>query len=290
MDLTRHGKGEWKFSTAANCARILERYRQSIGVRKDHIAVANLARIIEVTLRLSNKQGFHATSLRDLAKASGLSMGGLYAYFANKTMLLSMILGEVTTAVIEVLTSPPDSVVSDPRAHLRWIIDAHVRLSEEMQPWFVFAFMEAKSFPAKERQIAVDAEAATERIIADVLQQGVAAGVFKIADVGLTASIIKPLLQDWYVKRAKYRKRGTTIDHYIETLIAFLEDAFVVETAIDDARPHVTLASAATGSPGSGPTFVGAPARPSRAVDTEAGRMKARGPSSRERAQSGKKR
>ena len=285
MHLKIHGRGDWKFSTAANCARILERYRDSIEVRKDHIAVANLARIIEVTLKLSNKKGFHATSLRDLAKASGLSMGGLYAYFGNKTMLLSMILGEVTTAVTEVLTSPPDGIVSDPRAHLRWIIDAHVRLSEEMQPWFVFAFMEAKSFPAKERQIAVDAEAATEKIIADVLEQGVATGVFKIADVGLTASIIKPLLQDWYVKRAKYRKRGTTIDHYIETLIAFLEDAFVVKPAINDTRPRVTSAGA-----GLGTAFVGAPTRSSRSAEAEIGRITARGQSRRDRAQSGKER
>jgi len=212
-------------STEVLCARILERHRDVVRVRKPSLAVANLARIVDATLKLSNKQGFHATSLRDLAKVSGLSVGGLYSYFDNKTMLLSMILGETAATVTEVLSRPPDDVTDDARAHLEWVVDTHVRLSEAMQPWFVFAFMEAKSFPTAERKIAVDSEAAIEKIIADVIERGVDSGAFAVREVGLTASLIKPLLQDWYVKRAKYRKRGTSIEAYIAAVTAFVEKA-----------------------------------------------------------------
>jgi hypothetical protein len=65
-------------------------------------------------------------------------------------------------------------------------------------------------------------EATTEKIIADVIKQGVADGSFATEEVALTASLIKPLLQDWYVKRAKYRKRGTSIDSYIEAVKSFV--------------------------------------------------------------------
>ena len=205
-------------STEALCTRILERHRSAVRVRKPHVAVANLARIVEATLKLSNRQGFHATSLRDLARASGLSMGGLYSYFDNKTTLLSMILGEVSATAGEAMAAAPQHVVDDPPAHLGWLIETHIRLTEAMQPWFVFAYMEAKSFPLAERRLAMDSEAATEAVFADVLRRGVAGGDFAVADIELTASLIKPLLQDWYVKRAKYRKRGTTIDRYIEAV------------------------------------------------------------------------
>jgi len=236
VSFARHGPWESAFSTQTFCARILERHRSAIRVQKEHVAVANLARIIEATLRLSNERGFHAASLRDLAKATGLSMGGLYCYFENKTMLLSMILGEVMATVTEILSAPPQEVVSDARAHLRWFFDTHVRLSEAMLPWFVFAFMEAKSFPPAERKIAVEGEAATERIMAEILERGVASGAFAIAEVGLTASLIKPLLQDWYVKRAKYRKRGTSIDGYIEAVTAFAERALTAKWTGDAQR------------------------------------------------------
>lgn len=206
----------------ALCAHILDRHRESVRVRNTHLAVANLARIINATLKLSNKRGFHATTLRELARVSGLSMGGLYTYIDSKPALLSMILGQVAATATEVLTAPPDDVRGDARAHLDWVIATHIRLTEAMQPWFVFAFMEAKSFPPAERQLAVDMEATTESIIADVLKQGTADGSFAAGEVALTASLIKPLLQDWYVKRAKYRKRGTSIDSYIEAVKSFV--------------------------------------------------------------------
>ncbi len=94
-----------------------------------------------------------------------------------------------------------------------------------MQPWFAFAYMEAKSFPSNARRMAVDSEAATEEIFADVLRRGVANGDFEISDITLTASLIKPLLQDWYVKRAKYRRRNTTIAAYVDAVCAIVEAA-----------------------------------------------------------------
>lgn len=196
-----------------------------IRVRKPHIAVANLARIIEATLKLSNKQGFHATTLRDLARASGLSMGALYSYFATKETLLGMILIEVSAAAIAALATPPEEIGADPRAHLRWLIATHIRLTEAMQPWFVFAYMEAKSFPPEARRMAVDSEVATERLFTAVLSAGVAQRRFHVPSVELTAALIKPLLQDWYVKRGKYRKRGITIERYIDAVSGLIEKA-----------------------------------------------------------------
>ena len=214
-----------EYSTEALCARILERHRSMVRVQKNHVAVKKLALIIDAVLDLSNKQGFHATSLRDLSKASGVSMGGLYSYFDSKTTLLIMILAEVSATAVEVLSSAPEDFACDPESHLNWLIDTHIRLTEALQPWFVFAFMEAKSFPAPARRMAVDSEAATEKVFADVLARGLEANVFRIDDPALTAALIKPLLQDWYVKRAKYRKRATSIETYIAAVTAFVDTA-----------------------------------------------------------------
>jgi hypothetical protein len=115
-----------------------------------------------------------------------------------------------------------------------------------MRPWFVFAFMEAKSFPSAERQMAVDAEVAIEKIVADVLADGVTSGAFAIADVTLTASLIKPLLQDWYVKRAKYRKRGVLIETFIEGVKAFIGAALCVRARNDGARGQRGVGALAT--------------------------------------------
>lgn len=213
------------YGLEALSARIFARHGGRIRVRKPHVAVANLAKIIQKFLALTNRRGFHATSLRELAEATGLSMGGLYSYFDSKDTLLVMILGEVDSTMREVLDAAPEAVTRDPLEHLRWVIDAHVRLTEVMQPWFVFAYMEAKSFPPAARQAAIDSERLVEEVVERILERGQAAGRFAVRDAAMMASLVKPLLQDWYVKRSKYRRRGVGIERYIGEVTAMVEAA-----------------------------------------------------------------
>jgi AcrR family transcriptional regulator len=196
------------------CRSILARHHDTISVRKPAVAVPRLARILEAALDLSNRGGFQAMSLRDLSQASGLSAGGLYAYFDSKTTLLKMILSEVTDLVQRLLSAPPACVTEDAVAHLSWLIDTHLRMTEALLPWFIFAFMEAKNFPPAERKMAVDSEILTERFFTEVIARGVASGQFRPDTSPLLPALIKPLLQEWYVKRAKYRRRGITLDSY----------------------------------------------------------------------------
>lgn len=214
------------FTTERLCQRMLERHRDVIRVQKDHLAVKKLVKITSAALDLSNRLGFHAMTLRDLARESGVSMGGLYSYFDSKTTLLMMVLMEVGVTVTEVLDHAPAEIMADPRSHLCWLIDRHIRLTETMQPWFVFSFMEAKAFPQPARRMAVDSEEATEKVFAEVLQAGIEVGVFRTPSAQMAAALLKPLLQDWYVKRAKYARRKVSMSDYIELVTSFVLKAF----------------------------------------------------------------
>lgn len=215
----------------ALCRYMLERHRDTISVKKPEFALRKLNVIVEAALDVSNRKGFHAMSLRDLSRESGVSMGGLYAYFDSKTTLLNMILSEVTAAVQRVLSSPPETVCDEPVARLNWLIEAHVRMTEQMQPWFTFAFMEAKNFPQAERRKAIDSEELTEGYLADALNAGIDTGTFRAGTSPLLPALIKPLLQDWYVKRAKYRRRAVTIETYIITVQEVVLSACLAEKA-----------------------------------------------------------
>jgi len=218
-------QSEFDFSVEAICTRMLDRHRGTIRTQKPHIAVAKLARIIQTTLILSNRKGFHSMSLRELATASGLSMGALYAYFDSKDTLLMMILGEVSSAVSATLGNPPASLAEHPVHRLRWLLETHVYLTEVMQPWFLFAYMEAKAFPKEGREKARRSELATEALIADALEDANRRKQVCVLNVELTAALIKPLLQDWYVKRGKYRRRGVSPEQYVEAVTNFVESA-----------------------------------------------------------------
>jgi len=71
--------------------------------------------------------------------------------------------------------------------------------------------------------MAVASELYTEKLFADILKQGQSRGYFSARDPQLTASVLKAMLQDWYLKRSKYRKRNISVDHFSEFVLQFVE-------------------------------------------------------------------
>lgn len=208
------------------CRRMIEGNPTTIRVQKERMALPKLIRIVEATLLLSRRQGFHATSLRELAKEAGMSMGGLYAYFDSKKSLLRMMLNETSSTIVSFLNAAPAEVTADPRTHLHWLIRTHIEVTERLHEWFAFSYMEARFFSEEERNLAREGELATERIFAAVLRDGVEKGCFEIGDVDLSAALIKPLLQEWYVKHGKYRRRKVSTQQYADAVIKLLDRAY----------------------------------------------------------------
>ncbi len=166
-------------------------------------------------------------SMRDLGRETKLSMGALYSYFSSKEELLAMLQHQRRTITQRILQQHIDKV-SDPIAKLQAAISTHLYLSEAMQPWFYFSYMEAKNLSKKEQALAVASELYTEGIFADILIQGQAKGTFLLRDPQLTASVIKAMVQDWYLKRSKYAGRKISVDQYAQFVLQFVE-SFILD-------------------------------------------------------------
>ncbi len=204
------------------CREIFSENRESIRVKKEITAMKNLGRIFDSALRISNKNGFQAMSMRDLSKEAGLSMGALYAYFSSKEALLEIIQRQgraITKRILEKSVKAENGSV----ARLRAAIRSHIYLSEIMQPWFYFSYMETKNLGKEESKKAIASELFTEHVIAGILRQGRDEGIFVPLDPQLTASVIKAMLQDWYLKRWKYTKRKISVDQYARFVMDFVE-------------------------------------------------------------------
>jgi len=209
------------------CRQVYRANRGSIRVKKEDTVVRNLERIFSATLSISNRKGFQAMSMRDLSRATNLSLGALYSYFASKEELLAMLQNQrrmITTRVLDECIAEE----TRPAARLRAAILTHLYLSEAMQPWFYFSYMEAKNLPKKEQDLAVASELYTEKILAKIIEEGQAIGEFMVRDAQLTASVIKAMLQDWYLKRGKYAKRRIPVEKYAQFVLQFIE-AFITD-------------------------------------------------------------
>jgi AcrR family transcriptional regulator len=202
--------------------------RQTKRIKKEKTAVKNLDNIFGAVLKISNKKGFKSMSMRDLSQECGLSMGALYNYFASKDELLEMLQHQRRAITGKILDERIGSESAAP-AKLKAAIFTHLFLSEAMQPWFYFSFMETKNLSRIEKQKAMDSELATEKMICDILIQGQEQNVFHLHDPHLGASMIKAMLQDWYLKRGKYAGKNISVDQYAEYLLKFIEAFFLKE-------------------------------------------------------------
>ena len=214
--------GEVDLARREVIGEVIARHWNTIKIKKHQTAVRNLPHIFETTLRIGNEKGFQAMSMRDLSQESGLSMGALYAYFSGKDELLAM-LQETGRGITRRVLEDGLRGVSDPVDRLRTAIRTHVFLSEVMQPWFFFSYMEARHLTYEEKGKAKAGELETERLLAVLLDQGREAGVFRDMDSDLTAALIKAMIQDWYLKRWKYTRRRVSVDQYADFVIEFVD-------------------------------------------------------------------
>jgi len=208
------------------CLEFFAQNQERFQIKKEKTISKNLERIFDAALKISNEKGFHAMTLRDLSREAHLSIGALYNYFSGKEELLEMMQHQRRTIAGRILRSAIAGQ-KDPLSRLRAAIRTHLYLSEAMQPWFYFSYMEAKNICPKERQAAVQGERETEQMFTDIIALGRDQGLFFTDNGQLAASLIKAMVQDWYLKRAKYARRKITVKAYADFVIGFVEKSLV---------------------------------------------------------------
>ena len=204
------------------------RHRDAMRVKKEKTAILNLEKIFKAVFSITYKKGFQAMSMRDLSRKSGMSLGSLYAYFTGKEKLLGIIQTQ-GWAILKKNLMEVQTFYERPQDQLYAVIKAHIFLSEIFRPWFYFAFMEARHLKPANFETLQSMENYTQQILTDILLTGEEKNVFKAGSHDLTASMIKAMQQEWYLKRWKYRKLKISVDEFADHLIGMVAAFCLVE-------------------------------------------------------------
>lgn len=84
-----------------------------------------LAEILEHATEVFYAKGYQGASMRDLSRASGMSLAGMYYYFESKERLLYLIQKHTFSTIVERLRARLEQV-SDPEQRIRVFILNHV--------------------------------------------------------------------------------------------------------------------------------------------------------------------
>lgn len=200
------------------------RHADIIKVKRETTALPNLRKIFLATLSISASTGFQSMGLRDLSAATGISLGALYSYIDSKEQLLHMIIGHVIDCLKRGLGDPAQWPEA-PQHRLAHLIRAHLYLSEVLAPWFYFTFMEARHVTEPGDTSPDRIDALVDTMIHDCLELARSSGILRWDDTGMATTLIRPLIQDWYVKRQKFEDQGLPVEYYADAVTAFVEQA-----------------------------------------------------------------
>jgi AcrR family transcriptional regulator len=196
---------------------LVDRHAERIGVKRRKPALENMEKIFVATFRLANEVGFRAMSLRDLCRETGLSMGGLYGYIESKDQLAEMIEDVVRHATFEMPRM--FAHIASPLERLEPLVRGTIYLSEILQPWFYFVFMDSRVLNFEQRGMAKNSELSVQTYIASILDELQPA---PRGDTTLLSAHIMAMFQDWYVKRWKYRAAKVDVDDFADSVLLFM--------------------------------------------------------------------
>ena len=183
-------------------------------------------KIIEVAATLFCKKGYQSTSLDDVAKEIGISKAGIYHYVSSKDNLLSIIYTQAFEKIFQEtyeigrMDLPPDE-------KLRRILDNHIKniIVRDLSMFSVF-FSEESQLPEKDFQKIRQEKKRYTRIIEEIIEEGIAQGLFRELDPQLQAYAILGMcnwIYKWYrPERARYDPEVIA-----ENFIALLEAGYL---------------------------------------------------------------
>lgn len=151
---------------------------------------ADLAGLLEAAERVFSDRGYHATSIRDIAREAGFSVGGVYQFFSSKDELYLRVVEEQWEHFFELLNQ---ALAADtPRARLLALTEAMFRAFEERRGFFkLFLSERGRLSAAFTGEIAARVGEHTRRLrrhIVDLMGQCVAEGVLRPLEPELLAS------------------------------------------------------------------------------------------------------
>jgi AcrR family transcriptional regulator len=157
-------------------------------------------RLMEAAAEAFGAKGFHATSTRDIASRAGLSPAGVYVHFASKEDLLFQLSREGHEVARDLLVAAA-AEADGPSAALQARIGRFAQWHAEHYRVARIVQYEFQNLTPPHREAVLALRKEIDRVVRQVVSDGVAAGDFDVPDVPDTTLALLSMAVDvarWY--------------------------------------------------------------------------------------------
>lgn len=144
-------------------------------------AIARRNTILQAAISCFIRKGFHATSMRDIAQASSVSLGNLYNYFPGKDALIAEVANQEQTE-LQPLRHELEQMASPTLVHVQGFLSAYAALCCQ-KDWAILS-AECLSEIARNPALAPKFDNNRQQLLqtlAHALDRGASKGVFSLA-------------------------------------------------------------------------------------------------------------
>jgi AcrR family transcriptional regulator len=179
--------------------------------------------IAEAAVQLFIKNGFHKTTTRQIAQATGFSIGSLYEYVASKEDVLYLVCDSIHTEV-ERLISDAMSRAGGGVEALEEVIRQYFLVCDRMSDFILLIYQETRSLPEQWQKRVLENELRITGLFVEVLARIGSSGALPNLDdqsIELAAHNISVLGHMWTFRRWFFG-RHYTIEDYIRMQTDFI--------------------------------------------------------------------
>lgn len=178
------------------------------GLKKKNPIVSKIGKrdkkwyIVQAAAKLFIKQGTVNTGVRDIAEASGITVGTLYHYFRSKEEIIASFMDYAVEGTNDFYAHCEKMLAStEPLKALKIAIDLYFSYTDEAQNVILFWHQETRNLSIELRNRLLDNECVLLSIFEKIIDKGCAAGVFKVSNKRLVAHNIIVMADMWSFRR-----------------------------------------------------------------------------------------
>jgi len=139
-------------------------------------------RVLEAALGLFADQGYHGTSIREIAREAGLSVPGVYHHYRSKQEVLVDLLVSVMDELLRRTRAALDSAPEDPSARFDALVSELVRFHAERREQAFVASTELRSLDPDSRGRVIAMRDEQQAMLEACIKAGRQAGAFSTSD------------------------------------------------------------------------------------------------------------
>jgi AcrR family transcriptional regulator len=189
-------------------------------VEDQRLLAERWAQIAEAARDCFEAQGFHATTIKDIAKRAGISSGLIYHYVENKQDVLVLVILEVFRSYQREI---PAALIGlqDPLERVRAAAIAYCRVVAARIDAALLAYQETKALDAERQGLIKNMELETNELIAECVRDCLEAGYFEPCEDELATYRIVMMAHSWALKGWRL-KEVASFEEYVDDSLAFL--------------------------------------------------------------------